>query len=606
MGEESDDPVGPGDSAANFMVEAEAEAVLLGGPPQLRLRGRLGAHSFAELRERARELDVHPVVVELLVGRGFEQLDGQREFLNPRLRDLSVPTEMAGYHDAVDLLLTARRKRWRVGMFGDYDVDGVTTTTILTTFLECLGIEIVAKVASREGGYGFGLPAAQALQESGVDLVLTGDCGTSDHEALGWLRARKLPTVVIDHHQVPETMPPATALLNPHQAGCGFPFKGLCSAGVGFYLAAGVRSAIAKTEPSAAANLPDPRAWLDLVALGTVCDMMPLVGDNRILVRQGLDVMAQRRRPGVRELLRRAKVRSDGGVDEGHLGFALGPRLNAPGRLGSAEPSLELLRSRSAAEAEPLAAKVEMFNAQRRSLQDRIVSEALDLLAADPKSPRRSGIVVARENWAPGIVGIAAAGIVERFGRPTLVIGIDPGSGEARGSARTSAGVDVRAALAECSSLLRRFGGHKAAAGVSMDRANIPALVEAFDQACAEQLGEDAGAEPIDFHDGELPFEQLDLEFLAALESLGPFGVGFDRPRYLCSSAEVVHARVLKQRHLALTLRQGKHQRDAIAFRKGEFPVERGDRVGCLFMPSRNDFGGRNRVQLIIDKLWRA
>src|SRR5690554_5699104 len=150
---------------------------------------------------------------------------------------------MAGFAEAIELLTTARTKRWRVGMFGDYDVDGVTTTTILTTFLECFGVEIVAKVASREGGYGFGLNPAKDLHEAGVDLVLTEDCGTSDHEALDWLRARDVPTVVIDHHQVPETMPPAAALLNPHQDGCNFPFKGLCSAGVGFYLAAGLRSA---------------------------------------------------------------------------------------------------------------------------------------------------------------------------------------------------------------------------------------------------------------------------------------------------------------------------------------------------------------------------
>ena len=582
------------------------EAQVLGEPPRVRLRGALPRYARAELRERAAALEVELVVVELLVGRGIESAEDQRRFLSPRLSELSLPTGMAGYAEAIELLATARTKRWRVGMFGDYDVDGVTTTTILTTFLECLGVEIVAKVASRAGGYGFGIEPAKALHEAGVDLVLTGDCGTSDHEALAWLQARDIPTVVIDHHQVPESMPPAAALLNPHQDGCGFPFKGLCSAGVGFYLAAGLRSTLAKRDPSSRSQLPDPRAWLDLVALGTVCDMMPLVDDNRILVRHGLEIMGQRRRPGVRELLRQSQVSADVVVDEGHLGFALGPRLNAPGRLGSAEPSLELLRARSGAEAEPLAAKVDMFNSQRRSLQEQIVDEALALLADDPRTPRRSGIVVARENWAPGIVGIAAAGIVERYGRPTLVIGVDPGSGEARGSARTAAGVDVRAALAECRALLRRFGGHKAAAGVSLDAVAIPELVEAFDRACAAQLGEEAGSDPIDYHDGELALEVLNLDFIAALESLGPYGVGFDRPRFLCAGAKVVGLRVLKERHLALTLRQGPHQRDAIAFRKGQFPVDRGDEVGCLFTPSRNTYRGNHRVQLIIDRIWRV
>ncbi|NVB41472.1 single-stranded-DNA-specific exonuclease RecJ [Pseudenhygromyxa sp. WMMC2535] len=575
-------------------------------PPRAHVRGALGRWTRAQLHERAEELDVHPVVVELLVGREIEDLEAQRRFLSPRLGELTRPDSMAGYEAAVDLLTTARQRRWRVGVFGDYDVDGVTTTTILTTFLERLGVEIVAKVASREGGYGFGLEPAKALHEAGVDLVLTGDCGTSDHEALEWLRARDVPTVVIDHHQVPETMPPATALINPHQSGCDFPFKGLCSAGVGFYLAAGVRTALAKAEPSARENLPDPRAWLDLVALGTVCDMMPLVEDNRILVRHGLELMGQRRRPGVRELLRRARVEEGVSVDEGTLGFVMGPRINAPGRLGSAEPSLELLRARSPTEAEPLAARVEMFNSQRRSLQDKIVGEALALLAADPKSPRRSGLVVAREAWAPGIVGIAASGIVERYRRPTLVIGVDAGSGEARGSARSAAGVDVRAALAECGDLLRRFGGHKAAAGVSLDPANLPALVERFDRACAEQLGEEAGRDPIDEHDGELALEDIDLEYIAAIESLGPFGVGFPRPRYLCAGAKVVSTRIIKDRHLALVLAQGKARRDAIAFRQAGLPIARGDEIGLLFTPERNTFRGYDRVQLIVQRAWRA
>lgn len=584
----------------------EGQSFALDEPPRAHLREPLRRWSAAELRERARELERPQVVIELLVARGVESLDDQQRFLDPRLRDLRPPSGMAGFEDAIDLLLTARTKGWRVGMFGDYDVDGVTTTTILTTFLECLGVEVVAKVATREGGYGFGRAPAQALLDAGAQLVLTGDCGTSDHEALGWLRSRGVETLVIDHHQVPETMPPASALLNPHQAGCSFPFKGLCSAGVGFYLAGGLRSAIAKREPSGRSNLPDPRAWLDLVALGTVCDMMPLVDENRILVRHGLELLGARRRPGLRELLHKAGVGPQTELDEGTLGFALGPRINAPGRIASAEPALALLRAHSQAEAEPLAAKVDMFNSQRRALQDRIVGEALELLARDPRTPTRSGLVVAKADWAPGVVGIAAAGIVERYQRPTLVIGVDPSSGEARGSARTSGQVDVRAALACCAPLLRRYGGHKAAAGVSLELAKLDELVEAFDRACATQLGEEAGRAPIDEHDGERSLAQLDLDLIGAIESLGPFGVGFPAPRYLCAGAEVVSARVIKQRHLALVLRQGRVHVEAIAWRRGDFAVSRGDVIGCLFTPSRRRYNGRERVQMVIERIWQT
>jgi single-stranded-DNA-specific exonuclease len=574
-------------------------------PSQIRLRGSLETVSDSHIHNRSRELNIDPLLVRLLVGRGIESLDEQRSFLNPRLQNLSIPTAMAGYAESIDLLLAARRNKWRVGVFGDYDVDGVTTTTILTTFLEDIGVDVVPHVASREGGYGFNPEAAKSLQQAGVDMVLTGDCGTSDHESISLLNGYGIPTVVIDHHQVPETMPPAAALLNPHQPGCEFPFKGLCSAGVGFYLVAGLRSAIVKAEPSTKTSLPDPRRWLDLVALGTVCDMMPLIGDNRVLVRHGLDLMDQRKRPGVRELLRRARVDTRTQVDETHLGFALGPRLNAPGRLGSAESSLELLRSRSGAEAEALAVTVEACNVERRTLQDQIVSEAMAILEADPRTPHRSGIVVAREGWAPGIVGIAASGIVERYRRPTLVLAIDSKLGEARGSARTAGPVDVRAALAECGNLLRRFGGHKAAAGVSLDASRVPELVEAFDRACAVQIGDDPDLRFEEAIDGELYFRQLDLGFLSKMESLGPYGIGFVRPRYMCSSAEVVSVRVIKGLHLAMRLRQGLNEIDTIAFRMGDAPVRHGSRVGFMFTPSRNTYAGRESVQLIIDNLWK-
>ena len=404
--ERSEVPGEPGDSAA----------------PRLAVRGG-ELQQPARVREHAQRLGVGEHAVRILLGRGVETLDDQERFLRPRLADLRPPTGMAGFEAAIELLREAWRGHWRIGVFGDYDVDGVTTTAILTTYLESLGIEVVARAATREGGYGFSRAEAELLHEAGVRMVLTGDCGTSDHDALDWLKSHGIPTIVIDHHQVPEVMPPAAALLNPHQLGCGFPFKGLCSAGVAFYLCAALRSALSK---ETGVTLPDPRGWLDLVALGTVCDMVPLVAENRILVRHGMTVVGQRRRPGVRALLEYAGVGADEAIDEGHLGFRLGPRLNAPGRLGPAEPSLSLLRASSVAEARAMAERVEGFNSHRREHQDTIVREALALLAADPRSEQRHGIVVGHERWLHGIVGIAAAGIVARYRRPALVLAFDP------------------------------------------------------------------------------------------------------------------------------------------------------------------------------------
>lgn len=583
--------------------ERSASAPAPAAAPPLELRGL--SPEPAELRDRAAELGVGPQAVALMHRRGFAEPAAQARLLRPRLSDLRPPAGMAGFEAAIDLLQTAQEKRLRVGVFGDYDVDGVTTTAILTTYLEALGIDVVARAAAREGGYGFQLADARALKEAGAQVVLTGDCGTSDHDALAWLEGQGIPAAVIDHHQVPERMPPARALLNPHQPGCNFPFKGLCSAGVAFYLCAALRSALARRTGAA---LPDPRAWLDLVALGTICDMVPLVDENRILVRHGLGVVAARRRPGLRALLEFAGVGEDDPIDESHLGFRLGPRINAPGRLGPAEPALLLLRARSTVEARAMAERVEHFNSHRREHQEAIVGEALAMLAADPRSATRSGIVVAGERWLHGIVGIAAAGVVARYRRPALVLAVDRARGEARGSARTAGDVDVHAALRACAPHLRRFGGHRAAAGVSLDPDQIPALTEAFDAAVAAQLRERGLGEPATLHDGPLAFDAIDEVLLTDLEQLGPYGVGFAPPRFLCEGAVVERVRVLKERHLSLGLRQGRLGFEAIAFgQAAEHPgLGPGDRIAFLFAPIRSSFRGRVRVQLNIETMWPA
>jgi single-stranded-DNA-specific exonuclease len=364
-------------------------------------------------------------------------------------------------------------------------------------------------------------------------------------------------------------------------------------------LCAALRTALREREPSAA--LPDPRAFLDLVALGTVCDMVPLVDVNRVFVRHGLRLLAERKRPGIRAMLERANVPVSEHLDEGHLGFQLGPRLNAPGRLGTADPSLQLLRARSGAEAKALAAKVEMFNQRRRAHQDGIVEEAKALLDADPETPGRRGLVVASERWLAGIVGIAASGLVERFRRPTLVVSLDPELGEARGSARTHGDIDVRAALHACRHLLERYGGHKAAAGVSLDPANLPALVEAFDQAVAEQAPE-VEPEIVDEHDGSVALERVDAHFLDDVRRLAPYGVGFPTPVFLCEEARVARTEVIAKRHLKLMVEQGGIAREAMLFGRAEAGVGKGDTVSFLFTPATKR--GKQTPQLRLRDIW--
>ncbi len=546
--------------------------------------------------------DVPRVVTHLMWARGVRETSEQAQVLDPRLSSLRRPDAMAGFEPALDALIWALQNDKRIGIFGDYDVDGVTTATILATYLEALGASVVVRVAHRDRGYGFGIGDAEAFAEAGTQLVLTGDCGTSDIPALSWLAERDIPCVVIDHHQVPESMPPARALINPHQPGCEFPFKGLCSAGVAFYLCAALRTRLA----SQRRTVPDPRAWLDLVALATVCDMMPLVDENRVLVHHGLRVMAGRRRPGLAALLSAAGVGAGEALDEGHLGFKLGPRLNAPGRLGPADPSLELLRARSAAEAEPLAQRVETLNATRKRHSERTAAEAMAILAADPQAESRAALVVAHDGWLSGIVGIAAARLAEHYKRPALVLAIDTARGVARGSVRGWGGVDVRGALAECGDLLDRFGGHREAAGATVPVANIDALREAFAAAVASQVRDAAAHDDIEVVDAHLPLGRIDLGLLQGIRRLGPYGIGFALPRFSVLSAEVVRARVLKERHVSVTLRDETGERDGIAFGQAFHDLAPGDRIACIFEPKVDRFRGEERVRLGIERLWRV
>jgi single-stranded-DNA-specific exonuclease len=380
----------------------------------------------------------------------------------------------------------------------------------------------------------------------------------------------------------------------------------LCSAGVAFYLCAALRTRLARTE---AGRLPDPRGWLDLVAVATICDMMPLREENRVLVHSGLRHLGQRSRPGLRALLRVAGVDPKVRIDEEHVGYKLGPRLNAPGRLGTAAPALRLLRARTEAEAEPLAEQIEVLNARRRRHTEQTVAEALAILAVDPSLSRRAGIVVAHEGWLPGIVGIAAAGICEHHRRPTLVLAVDPAIGMARGSVRSHGGIDVRAALSACAGLLLRFGGHREAAGVSLEAHRVPELAEAFDAAVAQQQGEDAqgaGSGEEEVVDAILPFEVIDTELCDAVRILAPYGMGFETPRFASEDLVVERVRILKERHLALTVSQGGVRREAIGFGLAFHALQVGETIGCIHVPFLDHYRGDTRLRLQVERLWRS
>ncbi len=569
-----------------------------GAPPAApRVEQRGPSHDDPEVIATATRLGLDPIAVGLLGSRGITGDDALSRAAVPRLADLRTPERMAGFPAALELLRWAHRRRVRVGVFGDYDVDGVATAAILAGYLDALGLQTVTRVAHRDSGYGLQASDVDAFAAAGVAVVLTGDTGTSDLASLERLRLRGIKTAVIDHHQVPEVMPPCDALINPHQPGCEFPFKGLCSAGVAFYLCGALRTLLAK---EGMARPPDPRAWLDLVAVATICDMMPLVEENRVLVRRGLGVLRHAPRPGLAALLEQVGASGDAFDDE-VVGYRLGPRLNAPGRLGSAEPSLRLLRARTRAEAMPLVEQIEALNERRRALSAMAVQEALALVAADPQAEGRAAIVVAHARWHPGVVGLAAGTLAEHHRRPAMVLAIDVDGGMARGSVRSFGGVDVRAALVACASLLERYGGHREAAGLSIRTDRIEALVEAFADACAAQS---PMREPIaQAVDGRIRLDELDVALVERVAAAGPWGTGFPAPRWL-GRGQVERVRVHKEKHLGLRLVDGRRAVEAIYFGGAHWLPAVGERVAFVFRPALDLFRGERRVRVVLDTLW--
>jgi single-stranded-DNA-specific exonuclease len=477
-------------------------------------------------------------------------------WLDPKLSHLTPPHAMLDRGVAIERIARAVRSGETIAVFGDYDCDGITATAVLTQSLRALGGVVVPFLATRtEGAYGLSAPAVARILGARPGLVVTCDCGSSDHERIRDLAARGVDTVVIDHHLVPAEPLPALAFLNPHRPGCDFPYKHLASCGLALTLAAGLRQALGKEL--------DLRRYLDLVAIGTVADVAPLTGDNRALVHAGLKVLARGGRPGLRALAELARVDLASGLTSEDIAYRIAPRLNAPGRLGTPDDSLALLLTEDRATAAGLAATVEEIQKRRRAVQDTMLEEALSEIA-DRGLAESPGIVLAREGWHPGVVGIVAGKIAEATQRPTVIIGMEGETG--RGSVRGPAGFPLHDALVRCSADLAGFGGHQAAAGVHVQRTKVGAFEASFAAACASladavRPGHASLTVSLDARD--------DLsDVLADLERLEPFGEGNPAPRLVLEQVVVRSARNLKG-HLKLEVSHGGTTLSAVYFGRG-------------------------------------
>jgi len=571
---------------------------------QLRLR-RVDETIVSKL---AGALRVRPATARCLVGRGVIEPRDAQGFIDPRLAALRPPTGLAGMPRAVGRLADAVVAGERIGVFGDYDVDGVTTAALLTAFLRAAGATVEVAVARRDAGYGFTPAAAADFAARGCQVIVTGDCGTNDLEAIATAAGRGIDVIVVDHHTVPaDDVPhPALALVNPYRADSTFPFRGMASVGLAFYVAAAVRTELRERryfELGSRAGRPEPdvRDLLDLVALGTIADLVPLSSENRILTALGLRRLSSRVRPGIAALLAVAGVPEDREVDARTVAWKLAPRINAPGRLGAAEPSLALLLADAASAAEH-AQGLEAANTERRGIQDRVMTEALALLGDRDPGP---AVVIAGEGWPAGVVGIVAAKLVDRYQRPAFVVGIDPETGVGRGSARTAGGVNLYAALCEAAPWLDKFGGHAAAAGFTVRRESVAQLCESLGGACARLA---AGSGPVPTArdvDAEVRLAEIDERLAQELAGLGPFGQDNPSPVLVTRNVRVTAARrVGDGSHLKLTVEDDRATtRTAIGFGLGDREVDVGARVDLAFLPTVSTWQGRRSAELELSDL---
>lgn len=530
-------------------------------------------------------------VASWLDRQGHVEAEATRKFLNPRLAELTSPDAMLDRKAAAERIARAVRDKQRIVVFGDYDCDGMTSAAIFTEALRALGGDVTPVLASRfDGGYGLSSAALDRVLSHRPGLLVTCDCGSSDHASLERLGPLGVDVVVVDHHLVPEQPLPALAFLNPHRPGCGFPYKGLASCGLALSVLAAVRAELGRAL--------DLRPLLDLVAIGTIADVAPLNGDNRALVRAGLKVLSEARRPGVRALLDLAKLEPGTHLCAEDVAFRIAPRLNAPGRLGAPDLAVQLLLSPTLDAAHAIAAELEQRQVERKAVQERMLEEAL--AEVEREGYRNDpALVIGREGWNHGIVGIVAGRLASQLDKPVVVIGFEHGIG--RGSVRGPKGARLHDAVSACAPILRRFGGHQAAAGLEVELEQLAALRQAFADACAAQP-------PLEQTD-DAPLVRLApgdslSKVLADLRDLEPCGESNPAPA-LALSGRVVSAREVTGGHLKLELSLDSGER------LSAFGIGLGARAESLtgeiavsgkLRPDR--YRGGNALELRLDKIW--
>ena len=547
-----------------------------------------GAPDTALVSTLAAALHLPEHVCRLLVARGHSAAESAKRFLRPRLEHLHPPGSMLDLDRAVERLATAVKNRETILVHGDYDVDGMCSTTLMTRAIRGFGGVAVPFIPRRiEDGYDLGDAGVRAAREAGARVVVTCDCGTSAVAAVSALCREGMDVIITDHHVPGGNLPDCLAVLNPKRDGSLYPDLDLAAVGVAFKLA------LALAERLGASTAPI-LGMLDLVALATVADIAPLRGENRVFVRYGLRLMAESRNAGIRALIRSSGLEGKA-LTAGRVGFILAPRLNAVGRLGHAMRGVELLLSENEHHALGIARELEELNRRRQEIDRDTLAEARRRLA-DPALRDAFGLVIAGEGWHPGVIGIVASRIVEETGKPTLMIAVS--GSEGKGSGRSIPAFDLHAALSGCRDILLRFGGHRAAAGVTVASDRIPELARRFDAAARAALTTDDLAPEIRI-DLEVDAGALTPELEALLRHFEPFGIGNPGPVLLLRDARIVGApKIVGQNGLKLRVATPTGEIEALGWGMAHRAAElQGLPVDLAFRLDREEWNGESKLQ---------
>lgn len=544
----------------------------------------------AQRASLAEALSISFATASLLVARGVTTPEEASSWISHQLPH--DPFLIPDMERAVDRLRRAVESGESICFYGDYDVDGMSATAVYLSFFRSIGADARAYVPHRKKeGYGLNVAAVETLHRAGVSLLVTSDCGTTSHQEIARAKQLGMDVIVTDHHQTDEAMPPAVAVMNPHRAGARYPFRGLCSAGLAYKVvqAYGSRHGCDGGVPL--------ESLLDLVALATIADVVPLCDENKGFVREGLAQISRGSRCGIRALKQVAGVTRECTAET--IAFKLAPRLNAAGRLDHAMLGLQLLTTESPSEAQRLADRLEQLNRERQRIEADLMSEASAMVKEQDLPP---ALVLASRRWHVGVVGIAAARLVERFHRPTIVIAVDE-NGVGKGSARTIGGFDLYQGLAACRDLVEAFGGHPSAAGVTVREERFDVFRARFLEAVSAWTRGHPSV-PTLHVDAELRLADVTPKLIDEIGKLHPFGAGNPEPTFAVKGLDVVDSRTVGEKHLKMTVRQGRSMPfDSIGFGMKSL-VERGiparAPVDLAFIPELNHWNGYDRIQLRI------